>query len=244
MQWFRLYNEILNDPKVQSLDGNTFKAWINLLCVASQCNTTCNVTDVSFHLRCTQKEAADYILTLVDAGLFHNNDGILSPNNWDKRQYKSDSSKERVERHREKKRNVTTPLPVTPPEQIQNRTDTEHNIKKKEGGNFVLRLPDWLPLEDWNDYLEMRDKKGKGKATNRAKQLVIIKLNELRERGHDPGKILQQSIINGWTSVFEIKENNNGNKTGFAGTYRTNDSGANQKPSSNRDVLMSAILKA
>ncbi len=78
--------------------------------------------------------------------------------------------------------------------------------KVKEGKNFVLPLPEWLPLNDWNDYLEMRDKKGKGKATNRAKQLVIIKLDELRKTGQDPSMILQQSIINGWTSVFEIKK--------------------------------------
>lgn len=84
--------------------------------------------------------------------------------------------------------------------------------EKKEGENFILPLPDWLPLSDWNDYLEMRDKKGKGKATNRAKQLVIIKLDELRRKGQNPAKILQQSIINQWTSVFEVKEeHNNGN---------------------------------
>lgn len=248
MQWFRLYNETLNDPKVQSLDGDTFKAWINLLCVANQCNASCNVSDVSFHLRCSPTDAINYIDKLVNAGLLHNKDGVLSPHNWDKRQYKSDTSTPRVKRFRNKKRNVScnvsTPLHETPPEQIQNRTDTEQNIKKKEGENFVLPLPDWLPLNDWNDYLESRNKRGK-KATNRAKQLVIIKLDELRTSGNDPGMVLRESIVNGWTGVFKLKQEvYNGNKTGFAGAYRVGDSAADKKPSSNRDVLMSAILNA
>jgi len=87
--------------------------------------------------------------------------------------------------------------------------EKKKNIKKE--GNFVLPLPDWLPMDDWKDYLEMRNKKGKGKATNRAQQLVIVKLDELRTSGQDPSKVLQQSIINNWTSVFEIKGNYNGN---------------------------------
>ena len=35
-KWFRLYNDVINDPKVQRLDGETFKAWINILCLASK----------------------------------------------------------------------------------------------------------------------------------------------------------------------------------------------------------------
>jgi len=55
--------------------------------------------------------------------------------NWDKRQYVSDNSTERVRKHREKqdetfqKRYET--VTVTPPEQIQNRTDTEQKKEKK-----------------------------------------------------------------------------------------------------------------
>jgi hypothetical protein len=34
--WFRLYSEVLNDPKVQCLSGEHFKTWINILCIASK----------------------------------------------------------------------------------------------------------------------------------------------------------------------------------------------------------------
>jgi uncharacterized protein YdaU (DUF1376 family) len=122
-------------------------------------------------------------------------------------------------------------------------TPTPTPSKVKKEGNFVLPLPEWLPLTDWDDYLDSRSKRGK-KATNRAMQLVIIKLDELRTKGHDPTAVLQQSIINGWTSVFEIKENKNGSKTGFAGEYRTDDDRKKERMDSNRGKLMSAIFNA
>ncbi len=65
-------------------------------------------------------------------GLLDKKFGKYTPHNWFKRQYKSDISTERVKRHRQKKRNVSSVLPETPPEQIQNRTDTEQ-IQKGEG---------------------------------------------------------------------------------------------------------------
>lgn len=86
--------------------------------------------------------------------------------------------------------------------------EKEKNKKEKEKEKNILPLPDWLPLEDWNDYLEMRDKKGRGKATNRAKQLIIIKLDELRKKGDDPAMVLRESIINNWTGVFALKKEN------------------------------------
>jgi len=113
------------------------------------------------------------------------------------------------------------------------------NKEKKEGENFILPLPEWLPLDDWNDYLKSRKKK----ATNRAKQLLIIKLDELRSKGNDPGAVLRQSIMNGWTSLIEIKEQKNGSKTGFAGEYR-NDDRKKERMDSNRGKLMSAIFNA
>ena len=34
-RWFRFYDEVVHDPKVQRLPGDKFKAWVNLLCLAS-----------------------------------------------------------------------------------------------------------------------------------------------------------------------------------------------------------------
>jgi hypothetical protein len=35
-RWFRFYDDALNDPKVQKLSGDLFKAWVNILCLASK----------------------------------------------------------------------------------------------------------------------------------------------------------------------------------------------------------------
>lgn len=59
---------------------------------------------------------------------------------------------------------------------------------------------------EFDNYLEMRKKKKKP-ATDRAKELARKHLQELS--GGDPMKaveILQQSIINSWTDIYELKE--------------------------------------
>jgi hypothetical protein len=66
-------------------------------------------------------------------------------------------------------------------------------------------LPDWIPISDWKDFCEFR---AGTKFTARAKQLTIAKLDKLRQQGHDPGLVLQQSIMHGWKGVFELKGTN------------------------------------
>lgn len=137
-QWFRLYSEVLNDPKVQRLSGDLFKTWINILCVACNNNGTLpDLEDVSFALRMPLHETKTAFQELEKYALLVTDGETFQIYNWEKRQYKSDSSTERVKRHRKQKRNVT----VTPPEQIQNRTDTDKkNIKKKSG---KISLSEW-----------------------------------------------------------------------------------------------------
>jgi len=62
MQWFRFYADALNDPKVQSMDGDSFKAWVNLLCVTLQCNGEVVTGDVAFYLRVTEPQAAFLVI--------------------------------------------------------------------------------------------------------------------------------------------------------------------------------------
>jgi uncharacterized protein YdaU (DUF1376 family) len=73
--------------------------------------------------------------------------------------------------------------------------------KKKE----ETALPSWIPIQDWKDYLEFRRKKARSGMTERAKQLAINELETLRKAGNDPAKVLQQSILRGWTGLFEVK---------------------------------------
>lgn len=67
----------------------------------------------------------------------------------------------------------------------------------------IFALPDWLPLEDWQGFIEMR-KAIKKPMTDRAVQMIINKLSKMKGT---PSAILQQSIINNWQDVFELREN-------------------------------------
>lgn len=134
MRWFRFYDEALNDPKVQSLDGETFKVWVNLLCVTSHCDGVIRHDDVSFHLRMPDQQAWNYCKELADRGLLDIQDGNYIPHGWNKRQYKSDTSAERTQRYRDRKKqessDVSVTSHVTPPEQSRDRADTEQNKKE------------------------------------------------------------------------------------------------------------------
>jgi len=138
-RWFRYYDDALNDPKVQSLRGDLFKAWVNLLCVASKHGGAIpSVADAAFGLRLTEAKAAAVVAELAAARLFDRVEGgYVAPHNWSKRQFKSDASNKRVRafRQREKQQgddvtgngagNVTVTADVTAPE--QNRAESEQN---------------------------------------------------------------------------------------------------------------------
>lgn len=69
-------------------------------------------------------------------------------------------------------------------------------------------IPDWIPVTPWLAYLEMRRKKHAA-PTPHAIGLLITKIERLRDGGHDPGAVLDQSTLNNWTDIYPIKEQKN-----------------------------------
>jgi uncharacterized protein YdaU (DUF1376 family) len=67
-------------------------------------------------------------------------------------------------------------------------------------------LPEWMPLETWYAFLEMR-KKMKKPPTEKAVELLIAKLKKFKDAGQDIQAVLEKSITSGWQDVFEVKEN-------------------------------------
>jgi hypothetical protein len=94
-QWFRFYNDALNDAKVQRLGADIFRAWVNLLCLASKSDGEIkSVADAAFALRLNEQRAAAIVAELDLAGLLDRVEGgYYAPHNWNGRQFKSDSSK-------------------------------------------------------------------------------------------------------------------------------------------------------
>lgn len=66
-------------------------------------------------------------------------------------------------------------------------------------------LPDWIPAEAWAEFVKMR-KQIKKPLTEYAAKLVVKKLGELARAGHDPQAVLDQSIMNCWQGIFEVKD--------------------------------------
>jgi hypothetical protein len=73
-------------------------------------------------------------------------------------------------------------------------------------------MPDWVPAALWKDYLETR-KVMRAPMTDKAKQLAIGKLDDLRKQGFSPSDVLNQSIYNGWKGLFPIKQDQAKGKT-------------------------------
>lgn len=137
MQWFRFYNASINNYKVQSLSGDLFKIWVNILCATSQCDVTPNVTALSFMLRIPENDCQNAINELIKVGLLHFDNGVLIPHQWDEMQYKSDTSAERTRKWRDRNKSITSDVTVTSPDQTRPDTDQIQTRPEKNGhGSF------------------------------------------------------------------------------------------------------------
>lgn len=64
---------------------------------------------------------------------------------------------------------------------------------------------DWFPHDDWAAFVRMR-KSIKKPMTQDAIVLAGNKLDELRGKGFDPAAVLQQSVLNSWQGLFELRK--------------------------------------
>src|SRR5215470_17367179 len=86
--WFRMYSDVINDPKVQRLPAEIFKAWVNLLCLAAKNDGRVpSIADVAFSLRMKEQQAAAVLTELHCAGLLDKDEAGFFPHNWEGRQY-------------------------------------------------------------------------------------------------------------------------------------------------------------
>ena len=72
-----------------------------------------------------------------------------------------------------------------------------------------ISLPNWIDIDIWDAFLEMRKKKN-AVPTERAKQLLVKELEKLKGDGHNPNEVLNQSIMRNYTGVFPLKEGRDG----------------------------------
>jgi len=128
--------------------------------------------EIAFALRITTEDLLETKKVFIKKGFIDEEFTIL---NWDKRQYISDNSTQRVRKHRQKqdetlqKRSET--VTVTPPEQIQNRTD--NNIVEKES-----RPANNIPYKAIVSYLNEKANTHFKHDTNETKRLIKARINQ------------------------------------------------------------------
>jgi len=108
MPWFRMYHEMIDDPKIGILDNDEFRLWVEILCLACKSgnggNTNLTVTETAWKLRRNVDVTLKKLLSNGLVTFQKRSDGektIFVPK-WKTRQYQSDSSTERVRKHRVK----------------------------------------------------------------------------------------------------------------------------------------------
>lgn len=135
--WLRLYAEFAHDPKVQMMSEAMQRRYIMLMCMrCSNDLVTLHDEEVAFHLRISSEQWQETKSIFIAKGFIDSDLNLL---NWEKRQFKSDSttsSRERVARHRANKKksqgNAATngvTLPVTPDNAADTDTDTDTEQK-------------------------------------------------------------------------------------------------------------------
>jgi len=147
--WFRLYHEWDSDPKVQSMPEVMQRRLVMLFC--SRCRgETLQENQRAFHWRISSPELAETKALFVANGFIDEKWNLL---NWNRRQFLSDSSTDRVRRFRQGKKQdetlhetvgnvtVTAPDTDTDTEQKQIQKDLALTSIEVPAGVFDLPLP-------------------------------------------------------------------------------------------------------
>src|SRR5437868_1323774 len=197
-RWFRFYDDAINDPKILRLTDANFRAWVTLLCLASKNDGVLPSTnDIALVLRMKPAKVAEWLAMLTAAGLIDNDNGLFRPHNWDKRQFKSDVSNERVKQHRQRKRNgecnVTPTVTVTPPETEQKQITEQKSSLRSEARSRATRLPDdWIPSEADLAF-----------AVGRGLSIAQIETEALKFRNHWTSKSGKDATKTNWARTWE-----------------------------------------
>ena len=161
--WFRMYSEFAHDPKVQMLPEVMQRRYVMLMCMrCSNALVTLQADEIAFHLRIDAAQLEETKALFVAKGFINEAWELL---NWEKRQFSSDTSAQRVAKHRAAKkvaeeaaRNGHVTLPQQKSNALDTDTDTDTDTEEKrrakatskaEAKATASRLPaDWSASVD------------------------------------------------------------------------------------------------
>ena len=155
--WFRMYHEMIEDPKIGTLSDQEFRLWVELLCLAcafgKDGDTGLTVEELCWKLRRNVSETLQSRLCNGCISIEETINGrkTVIIKNWKKRQFQSDSSTTRVRKCRELKKNIHENVSETLQKRKRNGTDTDTDTDK-------IKRKNKKPLSDSTE----SDQSGKG----------------------------------------------------------------------------------
>ena len=200
--WFRFYSEAITDRKIDRIcrvleqpKALIVGSWAILMAIGSD-SPVRGVLLLTENIAFTDKDLADELGLDLDAtqailnqfqrfNMLHRDNGVIYLTNWDKRQFASDDSAERVRRYRERQQaepeqecNDDVTLQDSDgnaPDQNRTDTDTEHILTSGEDAG-----PDGpVTFADWQQLVE-----NPPEGSNR--QAVLVRMHESLYPGRDP----------------------------------------------------------
>lgn len=127
--WLRLYHEFADDPKIQMLAFEDQRHYVMVLCLKGRGVLDSNTPTTEYRERMIAKalgldplSSREVKFRLMEPGLIDEN---WQPVRWAERQFESDSSTERVQKHREKRKrfgNVSSKQEPEPDGQLVDRS--------------------------------------------------------------------------------------------------------------------------
>jgi hypothetical protein len=193
----------MRNPKVARLSDKQFRLWVELLAVASENDGLLPCLD---DLRYMLNRRLDHLSTgveqLISMGLIDRLTDGYEPHNWSKFQYKSDTSNQRVARHRAK-RNVT----VTPPDtDTETETEVNTNVLTAKRRGVIACKPAEISDSLWGDWQRHR------KAPFTETALKGFE-REAAKAGWSVEWAITEAIERGWQGFKAdwVKDKNNGN---------------------------------
>lgn len=210
MKWFRVDNDLVNNPKVQRLPPSQFKALVNIWCLASKNDGVLpSMEEVAYALRIRPAKAQLLCSKFVKLRFIDcSTDGKLTPHNWNKRQFLSDDSTTRTKAYRKRERSGNGD--VTPPDtdtDTQSDSDTDQNRSETQKGGAAPRPPSDEPRVAFDFYNRAAEELGLPKA---------ISLTESRRKKFR-ARLAEHGIAGWFNAVNNIRrqpflqgKNNNG----------------------------------
>ena len=206
--WFRMYSEAIDDEKLRLLSFEDRWHFVAILC----CKNMGILDDMSVITRrkiavkmgLDLRELGEVARRLSEVGLIDQD--TLQPKKWDERQFKSDSSAERVKAYRDRMKSIKNQGVSETKRNCNVTVTTQDTETDKDTEEYKPKtpIPEWLPKELLDDFKSHR-KTLKCPMTDRSLKLFIREVTKLKDQGYDPVECIETAILNGWKSVYAPK---------------------------------------